>query len=93
VNAGAVRDLPDLIGAIDAMTRAVAAADPAARQCLESCPQCRNHLLYVLDTEQYTGDGSLFARRLAAAPDNHRRSHGPLSPADRNRPEIRGVSS
>jgi hypothetical protein len=93
MTAGAVRDLPDLISAINAMTRAVAGAGPEARRCLESCQQCRNSLLYVLDTEQYTGNHSLFARRLAVAPDNHRRSHGPLSPVDRNRPEIRGVRS
>jgi hypothetical protein len=90
---GEVLPAPDLISAIDAMTRAVAGTGPETRGLLLSCRQCRNSLVYLLDTEQYRGGyGYMFGHRLRATPENHRSHSGPGS-ADWNRPVIRGVTS
>lgn len=84
----------DLAGALDAMVLALAAASPRACAYLASCRQCRNHLLYLLDTEQFSaGDHGIFRRRLRALPDTHDASHGRADSPDSAVPQIRGATS
>ena len=61
------------------------------RQCLTACQQCRNHLLYLLDTAPYTEvPGERVTARLKALPEVHE-AHGPDGP-DQDRPGIRWIS-
>jgi hypothetical protein len=64
----------------------------AVRERLDSCQRCRNHLLYLLDTEPYTGRArEAITARLQALPETHTR-HAEREHADDARPSIRGLA-
>jgi hypothetical protein len=60
---------------------------------LAGCEQCRNRLLYLLDTPQPAATNrSMILARLRALPENHRFHDDPAGP-DSNPPQIRGIAS
>lgn len=76
--------------ALNDLIRAVAGATMAARTLLATCPRCRNHLSYLMDTEPYSGQSAtMFSRRIAALGDQHAHFHG-SGDTDTRMPEIRG---
>lgn len=65
----------------------------AVRERLDSCQRCRNHLLYLLDTEPYTGRArEALTARLRALPETHARHAAEREHADDTCPSIRGIA-
>jgi hypothetical protein len=65
----------------------------AVRERLDSCQRCRNHLLYLLDTEPYTGLArEAITARLRALPETHARHAAEREHPDDTRPQIRGIA-
>lgn len=90
--------VPPLVTALDILVQQVALADPDARTLLASCPYCRNHLLYLLDTEPGQPPeriAQVIATRIRALAEGlvheygHARQDPP--PADSDVPQIRGI--
>lgn len=82
--------------ALGEMIRAVAEAPLATRDLLATCYRCRNSILYLLDTEPYTGMADrAFRSRVAALAMYHETSHeGVREPGsgDDRTPVIRGLA-
>ena len=84
-----------MVDALSQLVLETAAAPSGARMLLVRCESCRNRLLYLLNTEPYTGGMAQALRaRIRALPQDHELSHGNPNARDHGdsrRPQIRGL--